>query len=175
MYWKRNSKGKIKIIEGKGPRKLNKLLETLYAEVKDKNWDDFEPDSLRVMMAALDRQLNEQGYKISIIREREFHSSKQILEIKPSSSSLVHLVLHGTLQHCENHCVGTDLEVRWETSPNEIMETPALRKSEYWRIRSTVAPARSGNNECTSPQKSAFPSMAASKQIKAIPAFIFGF
>ena len=85
MYWKRNSKGKIKKIEGKGPRKLNKLLETLYAEVKDKNWDDFEPDSLRVMMAALDRQLNEQGYKFFIIREREFHSSKQILEIKPSS------------------------------------------------------------------------------------------
>ena len=96
MYWKRNSKGKIKKIEGKGPRKLNKLLETLYAEVKDKNWDDFEPDSLRVMMAALDRQLNEQGYKFSIIRERKFHSSKQILEIKPSSSSLVHLVL----EHC---------------------------------------------------------------------------
>ena len=96
MYWKRNSKGKIKKIEGKGPRKLNKLLETLYAEVKDKNWDDFEPDSLRVMMAALDRQLNEQGYKFSIIRERGFHSCKQILEIKPSSSSLDHLVL----EHC---------------------------------------------------------------------------
>ena len=70
MYWKRNSKEKIKKIEGKGPRKLNKLLETLYAEVKDKNWDDFEPDSLRVMMAALDRQLNEQGYK-DIYHKRE--------------------------------------------------------------------------------------------------------
>ena len=33
-------------------------------------------------MAALDRHLNEQGYKFSIIRDREFHSSKQVLEGK---------------------------------------------------------------------------------------------
>jgi len=34
------------------------------------------------MMAALDRYLNEQGYKFSIVRDREFHSSKQVLEGK---------------------------------------------------------------------------------------------
>ena len=34
-------------------------------------------------MAALDRHFkNEQGYKFSIIRDREFHSSKQVLEGK---------------------------------------------------------------------------------------------
>ena len=49
---------------------------------KNKNGDDYEPDSLRVMIAALDRHLNEKGYKFSIIRDREFHSSKQVLEGK---------------------------------------------------------------------------------------------
>ncbi|CAH3015750.1 unnamed protein product [Porites evermanni] len=34
------------------------------------------------MIAALDRHLNEKGYKFSIIRDREFHSSKQVLEGK---------------------------------------------------------------------------------------------
>ena len=34
-------------------------------------------------MAALDRHLNEQGYKFSFIRDRKFHSSKQVLEGKP--------------------------------------------------------------------------------------------
>ena len=69
-------------IEENEPEKLNKLLETFYAEVKNKNGDDYEPDSLRVMMAALDRHLNEKGYKFSIIRDREFHTSKQVLEGK---------------------------------------------------------------------------------------------
>ena len=41
--------------------KLNNLLETFYAEVKDKNGDDCEPDNLKVMIAALDRHLNEKG------------------------------------------------------------------------------------------------------------------
>ena len=43
-----------------------------------KNGDDYKPDSLRVMIAALDRHLNEKGYKISIMRDRAFHSSKQV-------------------------------------------------------------------------------------------------
>ena len=69
-------------IEENEPGKLNKLLESFYAEVKNKNGDDYEPDSLKVMIAALDRHLNEKGYKFSIIRDREFHSSKQVLEGK---------------------------------------------------------------------------------------------
>ena len=69
-------------MEENEPEKLNKLLETFYADVKNKNGSDYEPDSLRVMIAALDRHLNEKGYKFSIIRNREFHSSKQVLEGK---------------------------------------------------------------------------------------------
>ena len=51
------------------------------AKVKNKHGDDYEPDSLRVTIAALDRYLNEKGYKF-IIRDGEFHSSKQVLEGK---------------------------------------------------------------------------------------------
>ena len=43
---------------------------------------DYEPDSLRVMIAALDRHLKEHGYRFSIIRDREFAASKQVLEGK---------------------------------------------------------------------------------------------
>ena len=62
-------KNTVNKIEENEPEKL-KLLETFYAEVKNKNGDDYEPDSLRVMIAALDRHLNEKGYKFSIIRDR---------------------------------------------------------------------------------------------------------
>ena len=44
--------------------------------------EDYEPDSLRVMIAALDQQLKEHGHKQCIIRDREFFTSKQVLEGK---------------------------------------------------------------------------------------------
>ena len=50
--------------------------------MRNKDGEDCEPDSLRVMIAALDRHLKENGYKQSIIRDREFFTSKQVLEGK---------------------------------------------------------------------------------------------
>ena len=69
-------------IEEHEPAELNRLLEKFYAEVKNKNGQDYEPDSLRVMIAALDRHLKEKQYPLSIVKDQEFHSSKQVLEGK---------------------------------------------------------------------------------------------
>ena len=41
-----------------------------------------EPDSLRTMLSALERHLKEKGSKISIIKDREFISSRKILNGK---------------------------------------------------------------------------------------------
>ena len=56
------------------------LLERFYAEVKNKDGNDYEPDSLKVTLTALDRHLKNKGYNLSIIRDTEFSSSKQVLE-----------------------------------------------------------------------------------------------
>ena len=56
------------------PAEPNRLLEKFYAEVKNQNGQDYEPDSLRVMIAALDRHLKDKQYSLSIVKEREFHS-----------------------------------------------------------------------------------------------------
>ena len=69
-------------IEEHKPAELNRLLEKVYAEVKNKNGKDYEPDSLRVMIAAFDRYLKDKQYALSIVKDREFHSSKQVLEGK---------------------------------------------------------------------------------------------
>ena len=61
---------------------LNKILENFYATVRKKNGEDYEPDSLRAMVTAVDRYLADKGYKYSIIRGRELQSSKQVLEGK---------------------------------------------------------------------------------------------
>ena len=65
--------------------KLTELnIEKLYAEVKNKNCQDYEPDSLglRAMITALDRHLKEKQYPLSIVKDREFHSSNQVFERK---------------------------------------------------------------------------------------------
>ena len=67
-------------IEEHEPAELNRLLEKFY--VKNKNGQDYESDILRVMTAAIDRHLKDKQYPLSTVEDREFHSSKQILEGK---------------------------------------------------------------------------------------------
>ena len=75
-------KGYDDSIEKYEPEGLNKILEEFYATVRKKDEEDYEPDSLRVMVTAIDRYLTEKEYKHSIIRDKEFKSSKQVLEGK---------------------------------------------------------------------------------------------
>ena len=77
-----SQKGYDESIENYEPEALNKILEEFYATVRKKGGEDYEPDSLRVMVTAIDRYLTEKEYKQSIIRDREFKSSKQVLEGK---------------------------------------------------------------------------------------------
>ena len=53
-----------------------------YAEVRKESGEDYEPDSLRVMQAALERHLKSKLYPKSIIKDREFLSSRKVLEGK---------------------------------------------------------------------------------------------
>ena len=53
-----------------------------YAEVRTKDGLEYEPESLKSMLAALDRHLKEHDYKCSIMRDREFYQSKLVLEGK---------------------------------------------------------------------------------------------
>ena len=70
-----SQKGYDESIEQYEPEVQNKILEQFYATVR-KDGNDNEPDSLRVMVTAIDRYLAEKEYKYSIIRDREFKSSK---------------------------------------------------------------------------------------------------
>jgi len=67
-------------IEEHEPAELNRLLEKFYAVVENKNGRDYEPDWVRVVIAALDRHLKEKHYPLPIVKDPQFHSSKQVLE-----------------------------------------------------------------------------------------------
>ena len=72
-------------IETLPAEKLDALLCKFYAEVKMKNGDDYEPESLKIMQAAIDRFLKERNYSWSITRAREFNNSQQVLNAKAIS------------------------------------------------------------------------------------------
>ena len=63
-------------IEDYRPEVLDNLLQQFYAEVRTKDGSDYEPESLKTMLAALDRHLKEHDYNVSIITDREFVQSK---------------------------------------------------------------------------------------------------
>ena len=69
-------------IENYPSEELDNVLQKFYAEVRTKKGEDYEPDSLKGMQAALDKHLKNKNYSCSIIRDREFYNSKQILEGK---------------------------------------------------------------------------------------------
>ena len=46
-------------------------------KTNNKKGEDYEPESLKVMMASLDRHLRNKGFTLSIVRDREFSSGVQ--------------------------------------------------------------------------------------------------
>ena len=60
MKWATES-GKEKNLEAYECVDLNKTLSQFYAEVRKESGEDYEPDSLRVMQAALERYLKSQN------------------------------------------------------------------------------------------------------------------
>ena len=61
---------------------LDKKLQMFYAEVLTKDGLEYEPESLKSMLAALDRHLKEHDYKYSTARDRELYQSVFVLERK---------------------------------------------------------------------------------------------
>jgi len=67
------------------PEELGKVLSKFYAEVKKKDADDYEPESLKIMQRSTKRYLKENVYPVNIARSKEFHSSQEILNVKAIS------------------------------------------------------------------------------------------
>ena len=67
-------RGKEKNLEAYECVELDKTLSQFYAEVRKVSDEHHEPDSLRVMQAALERHLKSKLYPKSIIKDGEFLS-----------------------------------------------------------------------------------------------------
>ena len=61
------------------PAELDKILQRYFAEIRKEDGSEYEPGSLRTMLSSLDRYFKEGGYKHSIIKDKEFESSRKVL------------------------------------------------------------------------------------------------
>ena len=69
--------------ESKQPsRKLTIQARAAYADLKKHDRTDYEPESLRTMLAALDRSFRSSGCKYSIVKDKEFAESREVLNGK---------------------------------------------------------------------------------------------
>ena len=64
------------------PRRLDAILQQFYAELRKEDGSEYEPDSLRVMLASLDRHFQEKGSPFSIRKDKAFEASRQTLNGK---------------------------------------------------------------------------------------------
>ena len=78
----RLARGLVRPLQEIPQDELDEVLQHFYACVAKQDGQDYEPSSLRTMLAALDRFLREQGKCFSIQRDREFEKSRKVLNGK---------------------------------------------------------------------------------------------
>jgi len=120
------------------PEQLDKVLERFYASVRKQDGTDYEPGSLKVMQAALDRHLKEKGYSLSIIKDREFLSSRKVLEGKARK---LRNEGKGKLPNKSRSLTREEEEVLWEcgqlgnSSPRSLLYTMWWLLSQHLGLR----------------------------------------
>ena len=143
-----SQKGYDESIEKYEPEALNKILEEFYATVRKRDGEDYEPDSLRVMVTAIDRYLTGKEYKHSIIRDREFKSSKLVLEGK---ARLLRQQGKGKRPNKARSLTTTEENELWEKKeprkgksaspcPNSLVASDPI----FWSSRSAGTPQHDG-------------------------------
>ena len=64
------------------PEDLDNVLKRFFSEIRKQNGQEYEPDSLRVMQAALHRNLVAKMYPANILVDLPFKGSRDVLEGK---------------------------------------------------------------------------------------------
>ena len=109
-------------------KELDKKIQRLFAEVRKKDGSEYEPDSLRVMIASL-----EAGSNISFAKDREFVNSRKILERKAR--------FRGKRPRAWKALATEDEELLWSKgllgsqSPNSLIATMMFVLTEHFGLR----------------------------------------
>ena len=78
----RNSRGISQELHEIPTEELDKILQYFFAELVKSDGTDYEPQSLRVVIACLDRNLREHRVSHSLLKNKCFEKSRKVLEWK---------------------------------------------------------------------------------------------
>ena len=83
-----------------------------FAEIRKKDGDEYEPESLAVMQCSLDHHFKNCGRNYSILRDREFANSRQQLEVKARE---LRVRGYGKRKNASHALSGADEEFLWQS------------------------------------------------------------
>ena len=61
---------------------LDNVLQSFFGEIQKSDGTEYEPESLRVMLSAMDRYLKDKGRECSILKDKIFNSCRKVLNGK---------------------------------------------------------------------------------------------
>ena len=80
--WRKARGMEQELLSDKSIAEMDNILARFYAELRKEDGTDYEPDSLRVMLASLDRHFRGTGLPFSILRDDAFKNSCKVLNGK---------------------------------------------------------------------------------------------
>ena len=117
---------------------LDHVLGCFYAEIRQKNGNEYEPDCLRVTQASLQRHLNDKHIKMDIIDGVEFQSSRRILEGKARELREMGM---GKRPNASEALTRTEEDMLWElnrlgrSSPDVLVRTMWFLLVQHFGLR----------------------------------------
>ena len=110
---------------------LSRLHQQFFAEIKEQNGDDYEPNSLCGMQASIERYLREKQYKHSILNSREFALSRAVLQGKACS-----LRMMGKGKRPNKACSLTQVEIEclWTCGQLGCSTPQSLINTLWWQF-----------------------------------------
>ena len=132
------------LLAHKSVAEIENILGHFYAELRKEDGTDYEPDSLRVMLASLGRHFRDSGLPFSILRDDAFKNSRKFLNGKAIELRECGM---GKLKNKADPLTEEDEEALWESGALGG-DNPSTRNHTIWYLLSQQFGTR-GNQEHT--------------------------
>ena len=119
-------------------KQLDETLQKFFTEIRKKDGSEYEPDSLRVMLASLDQHLREKDAAFSIAKDIKFSNSRKVLEGK---ARLLHQEGFRKRPNVAKALTSQDEELLWSKgvlgshSPQPLIQTMWFLLTQHFSLR----------------------------------------
>jgi hypothetical protein len=138
MEWAKQRQQETDIAKYTPPADLDMVLCRFYAEIRKQDGGEYEPDSLRVMQSALQRELRNKNSPLDILNDLQFHNSREVLEGKARQLRAAGM---GRKPNASKALTKAEEKILWETgrlgdsTPTWLLRTMWFNNTEYFGLR----------------------------------------